>query len=168
ELLPLDTVRNQLLAIYQEDLQTSEFDEAAQLARQLQPLFPPQRELELTGSLLRAAAASYLAKAETAAPDQRKILAAKGRANLRRAGLAFARLAEANIPNRAYTDDLWNSAECYLQGRDYTHAAESLELYLKYELRARRATALVRLAEARLALHEIDKALPALQECIDA
>ena len=62
---------------------------------------------------------------------------------------------------------LSSAADCYLQGHDYTHAAESLELYLKNELRRRRATALLLLGEARLALGQTDQALSTLQECID-
>jgi tetratricopeptide (TPR) repeat protein len=168
DLLSVEAVRQRLLAVYEEDLQASQFDEAAQIARLLQPLFPPQRELELTGELLRAAAKLYLLKAESAPADQAKILAAKGRADLRRAGQTFAKLADLHSTSRIYADDLWNAAECFLQGHDYTHAADSLDLYLKTEFRRRRAAALLMLGEARLTLGDTDKAMSALQECLDA
>src|SRR5262249_9047932 len=73
-----------------------------------------------------------------------------------------------HFTSRAYTDDLWNAADCYLQGHDYKQAIDVLELYLKNETRRRRAAALLMLGQARLSLGETDKALPILQECIDA
>ncbi|HZZ29577.1 MAG TPA: tetratricopeptide repeat protein [Pirellulales bacterium] len=168
DLLSVDEVRKNLLSTYEQDLQSTQFEEAAQVSRLLQPLFPPQRELELTGDLLRATANTYLSKAVTASTDQAKVLSAKARSDLRRAGLAFAKLAEVHSTSRTYSDDLWNEAQCFFEGHDYEHAAVSLESYLKNELRRRRATALLLLGEARLTLGDTDKALLALHECIDS
>jgi TolA-binding protein len=134
----------------------------------MHPLFPAERELELTAELLRSVAKAYQAKLATASAEQAKLLTAKTRASLRRAGLAFSKLAELHTASRTYTDDLWNAAECFSQGHDYRHAVASLDLYLKYELRRRRSSALLLLGEATFALGETDKALTTLQECIDA
>ncbi len=167
EYVSLDAVRKRYLAAYEQYLRNSQFDEAMQLSRLLHPLFPRERELELTGELLRSAAKSYLAKAAAARPEQAKLLSAKARASLRRAGLAFAKLAELHTTSRTYTDDLWNAAECFSGGHDYRQASTSLDLYLQNDLRRRRSSALLMFGEAKLALGETDKALGTLQECID-
>ncbi len=166
EYLSLDGVRKRLLDAYGQFLRTSQFDEATQLARLLRPLFPRERELELTGELLRSAANSYLAKAASAPPEQAKLLAAKARASLRRAALAMTKLAQMHQTSRTYTDDLWNAAESASGGQDYRQAATLLELYLKNELRRRRASALAMLGEAQLANGEPDKASVTLGQCI--
>jgi TolA-binding protein len=166
EYVPIDAVRKRLIAAYEQCLRASQFDDAAQLSRLLQPLFPKERELELRAELLRSTAKFYLARTGITA-DQAKVLAAKARANFRQAGIAFARLAELHAASRAYTDDLWNAADCAMQGHDYKHAVSWLQLYLKNEARRRRAAALVMLGEAELALGQTEKGVASLEECIE-
>ncbi len=167
DLLPLSLVRKQMLAAYEQYLSNSQFEAAVQLSRLLHPLFPPERQFELSGELFRSAAKSYLAAAATANSEQSKQLLAQARLNFRLAGLAFTKLAELHTTSRSYSDDLWNAAECFQQGHDFQHAVKTLQTYLKNELRRRHAGALLMLGEAQLSLDDTDKALAALQECID-
>ncbi len=166
--LSLDGVRKQLLDAYAQYLLASQFEAAATLSRLMRPLFPRERELELTAELLRSAAKTYIAKAAAASPDQGKALLARARANLRRAGNAIIKLAELHTSSRSYTDDLWNAAECYSAGHDYKQAAATLKQYLQSELRRRRSSALAMLGESQLALGDTDKAISTLQECLGA
>ncbi|HEY2880804.1 MAG TPA: tetratricopeptide repeat protein, partial [Pirellulales bacterium] len=167
-LLPIESMRAQLLAAYEKYLRGSQIEQALSLSQVLHPLFPRERELELNGKLFQAAAKTYLEKAVGAAPDRAKLLAAKGRANFRQAGRSYAKLAELQIATRAYADDLWNAVECYFQGHDYIDAAATATQYLKNESRRRQGLALAIRGESELTLGQIDKALVTLQECIDA
>jgi TolA-binding protein len=163
--LPIEEVRRRMLAAYEQNLRASKFDEAAELARLMQPLFPDDRGVELRAELLRSTAKYYLSQAGGSG-DQRGDLETKARATFRQAGVSFARLAELQAASRAYTDDLWNAADCAMQGHDYKHAVSWLDLYLKNESRRRRATALVMLGESQLALGETDKGVATLDDCI--
>jgi TolA-binding protein len=166
ELLPIEIVRKQLLAAYEQYLRSARIETAMTLSRLLHPLFPGEREFELKAELLRATAKTYFAKADAATPEQAAILRAKGRLNLRQAGVAFNKLAELHVAGRTYTDDLWNASECYLAGQDYKHAAETLKEYLKNEVRRRRATALLMLGRAELSGGNVDSAIAALDDCV--
>ena len=64
--------------------------------------------------------------------------------------------------DRDYPDDVWQGAECYLAGHQFTAAVSTLEEYLKYELPPAPATALVHLGEALLALGQLDDGLGVL------
>jgi tetratricopeptide (TPR) repeat protein len=68
---------------------------------------------------------------------------------------------------RSYTDDLWESANAYLEGRDYPAAVRMFRAYLKEEVRRRNPQAWTSLGEALLALDRIDEALTALDKCIE-
>ncbi|HEY2759635.1 MAG TPA: tetratricopeptide repeat protein, partial [Pirellulales bacterium] len=167
-LLSIEEVRKELLSVYQQSLSAAKFDSAGQLSRLLHPLFPKERDLELQGELLRSAANSYRAKAESAPSGEAKVLIGKARASARQAGVAFAKLAELHTTSRLYTDDLWNAAYSYFDGQDYHHTTKFINLYLTNELRRRRATALLLLGESQLALGQTEKGLAALNECIEA
>ncbi len=167
ELLSLETIRQRMSAAFEQYLRAGQFDLALQMARSIYPVFPRERELELSAEVLRAAARAQTLKMESAPADEAKIFAASARNNLRLAAQTYSKLAELRTTSRAYPDDLWNAAECFVEGRDFQNAAKLLELYLKNELRRRRARALLILGEAHMAISNPDKALEALQECID-
>ncbi len=76
-------------------------------------------------------------------------------------------MARLNFTTREYADDLWQAAECHLQGHDYKQAVTAFENYLKHELRRWRPRALAGLAESRLATNDVEGTLAACQECIE-
>ncbi len=54
----------------------------------------------------------------------------------RTAGHNFENLASVEFTQREYPDDVWEGAECYLAGHQFTAAVSLLEEYLKYSERA--------------------------------
>jgi TolA-binding protein len=62
---------------------------------------------------------------------------------------------------------LWLAADYYYLGQNYTHAARVLEEYLHYEAERRNAAALLRLGQCSLTIDKTDRAIQALEECIE-
>jgi tetratricopeptide (TPR) repeat protein len=110
---------------------------------------------------------SLLARAADLPLTQAEPLRREGRAQLRRAGRTFQRLAEHRVTTSHYPDDLWDSAQCYLEGQAYEHAVETLQQYLKSRPRRRHPRALLNLGEALLAVGQLDEAIAVLEECIE-
>src|SRR5262249_2674422 len=115
----------------------------------------------------RAWARSLLHTAETLPHPQADAMRTQGRALERKAGAVFGQLARLEFSTRNYPDDVWQSAESYLAGHQFTSAVKALDEDLNYELRRRRPLALVNLGEAQLALGRVDDAILALAECIE-
>ena len=124
EFFSLDMLRHSNAGLVRAGPAGRRFEQANELSQLLHPLFPRESELELSGELLHSAARSYLAKIETASAEQAKILEVKARRNLRQAGQAFAKLAELHVTSRAYTDDLWNAAECMSKATITSHVTK--------------------------------------------
>jgi TolA-binding protein len=165
-LLSLEQIRSRLAAAYQTYLKAGKYQQAIDLAGTTFPLFPRERQVELVAQAHEAWAAVLSDQAEHAAGSEGRATASQSRAELRQAGAAYARLAELQLATRAYTEDVWNSAECLLAGHDFRGAVRMLDEYLKYELRHRRPRALLNLGEAELSLTHFDRALEAFGECI--
>jgi tetratricopeptide (TPR) repeat protein len=165
--IPLDKLRRRITAAYQNYLATKNFQRALDLARLTHPLFSKVRSLELVAEAYRTWGRSLVAQSEQLPQEEAGPLATKGRELLRLAGREWEHLARIRVADREYPDDLWNSAICYLEGRDYRGAAELMHKYLKTESRRRHPRALVGMGEAMLSLGYIDRALAALNECIE-
>jgi TolA-binding protein len=166
-LLTLDALRQRLVLAYQRFLDTGEFANSVQLAEALYPLFPRDNSLTLVAQSHNQWAQSLesqAARSSGQAADELKDLAREKR---RLAAAAHATLARLHFATDRYTEDVWNSAENYLRGQDYTRAEAMLLEYLKYELRRRRPRALLDLGDAQLALDKPTQALVTLRECID-
>jgi tetratricopeptide (TPR) repeat protein len=106
-----------------------------------------------------------LAQADHVGPPKAEGLAREGRSHLRRAGAAYGRLAASRVATRDYPDDLWKSANAYLEGHDYRNAARTFQQFLKVESRVHQASALAGLGESLLALDRVDEAIAALEKC---
>ncbi len=167
-LLPLDEIRHQLSEAYQAFLKEGRFEKAVKLADVLVPVFSREQQLELAAKAHQNWAVALQAKSQQSATMEHREAAHEARVQLRKAGDEFSRLAELRLASRAYTEDVWNSAECYFDGHDFRGAVRMLEEYLRYELRKRRPRALLNIGEAHLALETFDRALDALNECITA
>lgn len=165
--IPLDELRRRTLEAYKEYLDAENYEACLHFARFLHPVFPRWRMLELTAEAHHAWGRALLAPTDHLPPDEARTLSRRGREQLRRAGHDYERLAKLRTTTRFYPDDLWNSAENYLEGHDYRNAARILERYLKAESRRRQPRALADLGEAMLALGRTDEALKAFQECIE-
>ncbi|MBN2477089.1 MAG: tetratricopeptide repeat protein [Pirellulales bacterium] len=165
--ITLDTLRSRMLIAYQYYLETQNFEVSLQLTRDFYPLFSRTRTLELTAEAHRRWGEALLSQAPQLPADKVEPTRQIGRAQLRQAGRVYSRLAKTLVATREYPDQLWNSANAYLEGQDYRNAIRVLQEYLKNEARRRHPQALVRLGEALLALNRTEEALEAFQECVE-
>jgi len=165
--ITLDELRSRMLDAYQHYVGTRNFEICLQLTRLFYPLFSREQTLELTAEVHCSWGRSLLAQAEELPPDKAQTSRHLGRAQLRIAGSVYARLARLLLATRKYPDELWNSAQCYLEGQDYTHAIRVLKEYLQNEPYRRHPEALVQLGEAYLSLGRADEASEHFQQCIE-
>lgn len=167
EWIPLAELQRLGIAAYQSFLGLEQFEAATDMARVLRPLLP-----ELMGLRLMAEAQRQWGQALAARPSS---LTAKdaleqvhdGRERLREAGRMFGELADANNGSRTFAEDLWESAQAYLAGHDFSAAAVQLRTYLNNETKGQRPAALVAMGTALLSLDRRDEALHYLAECIE-
>jgi len=162
----LDELRRRMLDAYRHYRNARNFVICLELARRFHPLFPREQSLELRAEAHQTWGRDLLAQAAGAAKDTEEPHR-KGRAELRRAGLAHLQLAKLRIATREYPDHLWNAAEAFLAGQDYNGAVGVLKTYVRNETRKRQAEALLHLAEALLALDRLEEATAALMECVE-
>ncbi len=165
--LSLGELQTRMLAAYTSYLNAEDFEDSLQLTKMFYPLFTRVRTTELTAQTYRTWGGSLLKKSKHPGASKVTELRHKGRAHLRRAGKVYARLAQMQSATRGYPDELWNSANAYMQGQDYSSAVRMLNEYLKNESRRRHGDALALLGEAMLSLGKIDKALEAFKECVE-
>jgi len=152
---------------YQHYLDRDLYAFAAALAEAMKPLISDDDRLRLYAGahyewgrfLTKQAAGEVSAKAME--------FRNRGRWHYREAGRTFARLAQRRVTERTYTQELWQSAESLMAGRDYHHAAGALAVFLKNESLRGRPRALVAMGESKLALGELEEAKRYLLECAD-
>ncbi|HTU26026.1 MAG TPA: tetratricopeptide repeat protein [Pirellulales bacterium] len=159
--------RDRILQAFQYFLEGQHYEQAVQLAERMSPLFPQAQSMQLVAETYRSWARNEVRLSETLPEPQSSEKRKHGRELYRVAGKKFEHLAMIRFTERDYPDDVWQGAECYLSGHQFTAAVSMLEEYLKYELRRRRPTALVHLGEALLALGQVNEALEVLGECIE-
>lgn len=163
----LDSLRRRVVAAYRAYLDTKNFQRALDLARLLYPLFPKTRSNELVAEAYRDWGRHLVSQSKQLPREKAIPLAKKGRELLRRAGREWEQLAHLRVADRQYPNDLWNCSVSYLEGHDYRGAAKVLHKYLKTESRRRHPRALVGMGEAMLSMGYVDRALNALNECIE-
>lgn len=160
-------VERRLGQLQQGLLEAAAFPAALELA-DMQPGLIPAWQLALwKANTYEAQAAAYERQAENLPLVKAEEQRAKARAERRRAGREAARLAEWRSLTRDYAGDLWRSAEQFFLGRDYPDAIESISKYLRNESKNRRPDAMLLLAEAHMALDQVDQAIATLAECLE-
>jgi tetratricopeptide (TPR) repeat protein len=165
--ISLDELRARLLQAYEHYRDAERFEICLQLTRLLYPVFSRARSAELTADTYRLWGRSRLDRAGDLPLSRAEPLRREGRAQLRRAGRTFGRLAEYRVATRHHSDDLWDSAQCYLEGHGFQDAAEALQAYLKSRPGRGHPRALLNLGEALLAVGRIEEAIVALEECVE-
>lgn len=165
--IALDELRRQMLVHFQRLLEGGNFGPCLELSRFFHPLFPRARALELSAETYARWGETLLAEADRLPPSAATEPRRQGREQLRRAGQVHGRLARLRIVTGAYTDDLWNAAECYMAGHDFRTAARMLDEYLRNVSHRRHPRALLYLGEAMLAMNRPQEALEALTQCIE-
>lgn len=162
-----DGLRKQALEVYQQYMSSEKFVQASQLVSVLYPLVPRKQQMELTARTYRTWGESLVSQSKALPPSKSDAVSMRGHEQLRRAGWQYLQIAQLHVADREYPDNLWDAANCYLEGHDFRSAAIQFQQYLKSESRRRHAVALVLLAEARLACDQLDEALAACLECTD-
>ncbi len=167
-LMSLAQLREQLLLAHAEFVRDHMFDEAMGLVEHMPALFGTKTVTELRAKTHVAWGESSLAKAADAQRyNSMEALKLEGRYHFRAAGRAYQTLAELRYATRHYNDDLWAAAENYFRGQSYTHTTLVLDDYLHFEARTRRALALLRYGQSKLAIGKTQEAIDALEECIE-
>ncbi len=159
--------RAHALEAYNFYLLRGEYQRTTKLVEHVSPLVQPARAADMAAELRRDWArhvvddANQMSEPAAAGEQQR------GRRMLREAGLLYSQAAKLNFAERQYTEDVWQSAECYRQGHNFTAASRMFEEYMKYEATKRRSAALVGLGDCLLSLGRPAAALDVLQQCYE-
>lgn len=159
--------RSRAIQAYQYYLQRGEFERATTLVDHIAPLVRPARAAEMAAELHRDWAREILDEAELSSEPMASEERKRGRRMLREAGLKYARAAKLNFAERQYTENVWQAAECYRFGHNFTAAAKHYEEYMKYEAKRRRSAALMGLGECLLSLGRPVAALDVLKQCYE-
>jgi tetratricopeptide (TPR) repeat protein len=164
--LPVEKLRDHLMAALTDLQQRKQFNEALALVDRFAPLFSRPEQLELRGGTLEQWGAFLLSKQTDDNPSAFHDRSA-GLQRYRAAGVAFEELAESRFATKSYTSDLWRGAQDFVQGQSFSSAVRLLDKYLEYEPEVRNAEALLRLGQAHLALNQVPQSITAFEECIE-
>ena len=163
----LNELEGRFLEAYESFVNSNHCGHAITLANAFWPTFPKWRALKLKADAQAAWAKQMLSDASRRPESEADPILRRAREQMRSAGETFSKLARRRMATRDYTEHVWQSAENYLNGRDYENAIRMYREYLKNETRHRNARALVGLGEAQLATKQIDNAVKTLNEVID-
>ena len=166
EFLPLNELRQRMLAAHADFLARDEYAAASTLVEQLDTLLGKTRQIELRAATLSDWGRFLLRQAEEGRGNTDG-MKREGRRRLREAGVDYEELARRRFATPEYPDAVWQSAESYLMGQSFSSAIRMLDEYLKNEPVQRNAQALLRLGQAHLALGEIEEGIFALEEGIE-
>ena len=163
----LEQLRRRTMEAYQQYFDAKEYLACLTLLQSFPPAVSEERTLQLKADTCRAWARELLTQSERLPAAKAAPLEKQARSLLRQAGAACQRSAKLHFTARSYVDDLWESANAYLEGHDYEAAARMFREYLRQEVRRRNPQGWTSLGEALLAMDRLDEALAALDRCID-
>jgi len=166
EVLPIDQLRRRLLEALSDFARRGQFAGVIAMLDNFTPLFPKTQELELRGKTLREWGERLVRQSADLGKSSRE-LRRNGLLRLREAGMAYENLAELRFATASYPTDIWNSADCFYLGHNFTNAARLLNVYLQAEPEKLNAQALLRLGQVNLALGNIPECIEAFEECIE-
>src|SRR3972149_4491843 len=165
--ISLDQLRGAYLAAYQHYLAAQKFEITLQLTRIMHPLFPVDQVLSLQAETHGVWGQTLMAQADKGPRNKAESIRSMAREQFRKAGTCYAKLVKILPANQKFSDQVWNGAMAYMQGKDFKNAARMFQIYLKNEVQRRRPQALTYLGESLLALDQLDKALEMFKECIE-
>ncbi|RIK80975.1 MAG: hypothetical protein DCC67_08675 [Planctomycetota bacterium] len=166
-LMPPSEVRQRLREAYQQCVDEAMFAEALVLVELFEPLFGRVVCAEMRAQLHQRWGDLLLESGAAAAAEHAASERKDGRYHLRAAGQAYEQLGRLRFASAKFSDDLWNAAECYLRGQNYTNAARLLREYLHHESERRNAMAMLRLGQSYLALNKLEEAIAWFGECTE-
>lgn len=163
----LEQLRERTLEVYKRHLESRGYAAGFELAKRAGVVLAADRALEMQGEICRDWGLDLAAQAEKAETAKAVALAREGRRQLRRASRFWRQLAQRRAATQFYPEDVWESARCAMEGRDYRLAAEMLDEYIKADPRGRQPKALADLGESLLCIGRIDEAIEAFRDCLD-
>lgn len=164
--ISLADAQGRLEAIYRSALSQKEFARAVAVAKLAASLTDATRSMLWQAETQTAWANSLLADAQNQLPTTANQLRQDAREHLRQAGANYRDLANLRLPTRFYLDDLFTSAQSYLDGHGYEQAATAFRLYLKQNPQGRQPEALRGLGEALLASGKLQPAVEVFEQCL--
>ncbi len=165
--LPLDTLRNRLLATYRYYRDADKHPVAIEFIGSLSPILTENRLLELQGEAYRHWGERLAALAETGPRSDREPTLEIARQKFHLAAEHYYRLARRSLAEPAYPDYLWQSGECYELAQDFHRTVRVMRLHLEQSQRERRANALLAIAQSELALGNLQAGLTAAQKVLE-
>lgn len=163
--MPIDELRNRLVAIGDQMRLQTEFERALQLAQQLTLAFPPAHALRLQ-------AATYMDWANKVKNDSKLEQSTSqpgltANALFEKAGDTLERLARVELRSKDYLDIVWSSSECYQKANEIDAANRMLKTYLQYETRTRQPRGLIAIGKNYIAAGKWKESLEPLQRCLE-
>ncbi len=166
-LLPFSALRKRMLNAFNEIVEAKRFKAAMALVDAMQPVFSLVETTELRALAHEKWA---LAKQTEASEDSHWNVEKhrqEERYHYRAAGAAYQLLSELRFATSQFTEDLWQAAENYYRGQNYSHTERMLKEYMHHEAQAKQALALLRLGQSQLSLGKNVAAVETLEECIE-
>lgn len=164
--VPLDALRERMLAAYRHYVDTEKFPAALELVDALGSLFTEPRKLQLVADAYRRWGDRLMAAAALQDAAQRKETETTAREKYHEAASHYYKLARASFATREYPDYLWQSAECYQLAHDFHRTVRVMRRYLEQNRPERRGDALLGIGEAELALGNLEAALVPVRELL--
>ena len=141
---------------------------ALAMAKAISPLISKPQAMRLLASLNKELGQQILDKLQpNLGGKEQELKRRQARRHFREASLLFANLVKQEKTSPLYSEDLWESAQCALNGNDFIGAVKAFTDYLNTEPEKRNSTALLGLGEAYLALGQIDEAIDTFEQCIE-
>jgi tetratricopeptide (TPR) repeat protein len=164
--VPLEELHSAILNTYQNYFVAEKYDVAIRLAEAMSPSFSRSRSLQLKGEAQIAWANQLLKSAENRQEQEQLELQKQARQKFRDAGHTYYRLSAERMATPYFPTDVWTSADSFLRGNDFEHAAEMFYKYLEHDVSKTRARALTGLGDALRALERNDEAIEAYTDCV--
>ncbi|MDP7015744.1 MAG: tetratricopeptide repeat protein [Pirellulaceae bacterium] len=164
--LPLDDLRTRLDDIFLDYHSGQDHDLAYRLAQSISPIHSETRAVELQAESQRAWAKKLEDDARPLPISQAEAKLLEAREHWRLAGDGFETLAELRYATEGHTAALWESAVCYLKGREHHKTVSKIDLLIETGNVANRPLVLAARGEALLSLNQLDKAIEAFGVCI--
>lgn len=161
--LPLDALRERLLAAYRYYRDAGKFEVALQFVQSLSPILTEPRRLELQAEAERRWGDQLHEQGKKEGESAAAKTIAEARTKYHAAGGHLFRLARITMATREYPDRLWASAECYLLAQDFHRAVRVLQMFLEQNPAQRRPDALLAIAKSELALGNLEAAIASLK-----
>ncbi|HEY2251701.1 MAG TPA: tetratricopeptide repeat protein, partial [Planctomycetaceae bacterium] len=143
------------------------YDEAITLAEMMSPAVPREQAIELVARANQRWAQHLEADVVRLSVDKQAERHEELRARWRRAGQAYARLAENCRSTVDYHNALWTSAEDFFKGHDFANAIENLNQFIDNRLSNLLPLALVRRGQCYMNLARLDDAMRDFQDAIN-